>query len=347
MGHSSQSYLCSQKNTLWKQVQDCRVHTAAWISQESRVLPSQGTGFLCERREPRAAASKASVGYDPMALTMGPWLGFESEISPQAHVLKHVALHWWNWVGGISIRPWIEKAGHEEQTEEYIIWALLYVVPAFCLWLCGGRPPYVLNFNGLKLSGNPLFLSYVVNSGGRGSVTEKSLSSLKHSFSLSSLERRGHACCGSLERRVESSLRPIWPRSVGEETPAKPKNLRKERGVKFWMTPHSTQPPLPLPEVVISAPAPKIRWKPELFLSIKTDFISSNLWRIEEQGIKISAQEVFLAPPMPLCLPSPRLCSDTDQWLLKASCPEMASRLRQWGTQGDGRMEGRKGNDIL
>lgn len=104
---------------------------------------------------------------------------------------------------------------------------------------------------------------------------------------------------------------------------------------------HLTQPNLllPLPEVVITDPAPKIRWKPELFLYIKTDFINSNLQRIEEQGIKISARQVLLAPPMPLCLPSSSLCSDTDQWLLKTSCPEMASRLRQWGTQGDGRKE--------
>lgn len=112
---------------------------------------------------------------------------------------------------------------------------------------------------------------------------------------------------------------------------------------------YHTQPNflLPLPEIVISASAPKIRWKPEIFLHIKittrTDFISSNLQRIEEQGIKISARQVLLAPPMPLCLPSPSLCSDTDQWLLKASCPEMASRLRQWGTQEDGRKE----DDIL
>lgn len=62
---------------------------------QSRILsPPISRLRLPERREPRAAASKASVGYDPMALTMGPLLGFESEISPQAHVLKHVALHW-------------------------------------------------------------------------------------------------------------------------------------------------------------------------------------------------------------------------------------------------------------
>lgn len=112
---------------------------------------------------------------------------------------------------------------------------------------------------------------------------------------------------------------------------------------------HHTQPNflLPLPEIVISAPAPKIRWKPELFLRIKittrTDFISSNLQRIEEQGIKISTRQVLRAPPMPLCLPSPSLCSDTDQWLLKAFSPDMASRLRQWGTRGTGRKE----DDIL
>lgn len=143
-----------------------------------------------------------------------------------------------------------------------------------------------------------------------------------------------------------SPLRPTWPLSVGDETRTKPKNLRKERGIQFWMTSHQPNLLLPLPEVVISAPALKIRWKPELFLHMKittrTDFISSNLQRIEEQGIKISTRQVLLAPLMPLCLPSPSLWSDTDQWLLKASCPEMASRLRQWGTQGDGRKEGRK-----
>lgn len=61
---------------------------------QSRIQSPPISGLrLPERREPRAAASKASVGYDPTALTMGLLLGFESEISPQAHVLKHVALH--------------------------------------------------------------------------------------------------------------------------------------------------------------------------------------------------------------------------------------------------------------
>lgn len=219
---------------------------------------------------------------------------------------------------------------------------------ASCLWLCSGQPPYVLNFDGRKLSRNQLFLPYVVNTGCFCHTLQKSRwGSLKHDFSLSSLERHGHACCGTLEKKKTKITSKTnlalkcgrW--DLNQRTSSKKGELNSR-----W---HHTQPNflLPLPEIVISASAPKIRWKPELFLHIKittrTDFISSNLQRIEEQGIKISARQVLLAPPMPLCLPSPSLCSDTDQWLLKASWPEMASRLRQWGTQEDGRKE----DDIL
>lgn len=166
-----------------------------------------------------------------MALTMGLLLAFESEISPQAHVLKHVALHRWNWVGGISIRPWIEKAGHEEQTEEYIIQALLYVVPDFCLWLCGGRPPYVLNFNGLKLSGNPLFLSYVVNSWGfLSQPSEKSLKQFQARL-LSVLAGETRTCVLRVTRKetriiLKTNLTP----KCGRGDPNKTKEPQERKG---------------------------------------------------------------------------------------------------------------------
>lgn len=70
-GHSSQFCLFSKKKSLWKQVQNCRTHMTAWISQKSRVLPLQSLGFLCEKRDPTAATSEAVLAHN---LGMILWL---------------------------------------------------------------------------------------------------------------------------------------------------------------------------------------------------------------------------------------------------------------------------------